>query len=95
MKENTTKIESFFNELDRVITGQQDLKRDILICLLSGGHILLEGAPGLAKTLTVNTVAKIMGMSFQRIQFTPDLLPSDLIGAKIYDPGSKKFDVKK
>lgn len=89
------KIQDFFAELDRVIVGQKNLKRDILICLLSGGHILLEWAPWLAKTLTVNTVAKAVGATFQRIQFTPDLLPSDLIGAKIYDPASKSFSVKK
>lgn len=95
MKDFQEKIESFFAELDSVIVGQKNLKRDILICLLSSGHILLEWAPGLAKTLTVNTFAKAMGMSFQRIQFTPDLLPSDLIGAKIYDPTSQSFSVKK
>ncbi len=95
MENSKQKIQDFFTELDSVIVWQKKLKRDILICLLSGGHILLEWAPGLAKTLTVNTVAKLVWATFQRIQFTPDLLPSDLIGAKIYDPTTKEFGVKK
>lgn len=82
-------------EIDSVIVGQKELKRDIIIALFAGGHILLEGAPGLAKTKTVTSFAKALDLSFQRIQFTPDLLPSDLVGAKIYDPQSKKYEVKK
>lgn len=89
------KIQSLFSELDSVIVGQETMKRDILIALLSGGHILLEWAPGLAKTLTVKTFSDAVSLWFQRIQFTPDLLPSDLIGAKIYNPESKTFDVRK
>lgn len=78
-----------------MIIGQEALKRDILVAFFAGGHILLEGAPGLAKTKTIETFARCMSLHFQRIQFTPDLLPSDLIGAKIYDPESKSFHVKK
>lgn len=89
------KIELLNEEIGKVIVGQENLKRDIVVALLAGGHILLEWAPGLAKTRTVNTFAEALKLSFQRIQFTPDLLPSDLIGAKIYDPDAKIFEVKK
>lgn len=89
------KIEALQDEVSQVIVGQQDLKRDIVVALLAGGHILLEWAPGLAKTKTVSTFSRALSLSFQRIQFTPDLLPSDLIGAKIYDPEAKQFEVKK
>lgn len=88
-------IQELFWEVKKVIVWQDDLLRDILIVLLSGWHILLEGAPGLAKTLTVSTFSEVLSLTFSRIQFTPDLLPSDLIGAKIYDPEAKKFEVRK
>lgn len=89
------KIQELKQEVGKVIVGQENLKRDIIIALLAGGHILLEGAPGLAKTKTISTFARSLSLSFQRIQFTPDLLPSDLIGAKIYDLDAKLFEVKK
>jgi len=92
--ENNEKIVKILSELDEVIIGQRNLKRDILISLLAGGHILLEWAPWLGKTLTVKTFAATVNLAFSRIQFTPDLLPSDLIGAKIYNQESKSFDVK-
>lgn len=82
-------------EVWKVIVGQNDLKRDIIIALLSRGHILLEGAPWLAKTRTVSTFSEALSLRFQRIQFTPDLLPSDLVWAKIYDPAAKMFEIKK
>ena len=82
-------------EVGKIIVGQENLKRDIVVALFAGGHILLEGAPGLAKTRTVSTFSKALSLKFQRIQFTPDLLPSDLIGAKIYDPEAKQFEVKR
>ena len=82
-------------EVKKVIVGQDDLLRDILIALLCKWHILLEWAPWLAKTLTVNTFSEALSLSFSRIQFTPDLLPSDLTGANIYDPSAKKFEVRK
>jgi MoxR-like ATPase len=95
MQESQEKIQELLDEVGKVIVGQENLKRDIVIALLSGGHILLEGAPGLAKTRTISTFSEALRLDFQRIQFTPDLLPSDLIGAKIYDPDAKIFEVKK
>ncbi|MCD5374985.1 AAA family ATPase [Candidatus Gracilibacteria bacterium] len=95
MQDFSKKIEDLLDEVGRVIVGQDDLKRDIIIALLSGGHILLEGVPGLAKTRTVSSFSQALSLDFQRIQFTPDLLPSDLIGARIYDPEAKIFEVKK
>lgn len=95
MQEFSEKIELLLEEVWKVIVGQDNLKRDIVIAMLSGWHILLEGAPGLAKTRTVNSFAESLKLDFQRIQFTPDLLPSDLVGAKIYDPQAKIFEVKK
>lgn len=89
------KIWQLLDEVGKVIVGQDNLKRDIVIALLSGGHILLEWAPGLAKTRTVSSFSQALKLDFQRIQFTPDLLPSDLIWAKIYDPDAKSFEVKK
>ena len=89
------KLQEVLVEVQKIIVGQDDLLRDILISLLCEWHILLEWAPGLAKTLTVNTFSQVLSLSFSRIQFTPDLLPSDLIGAKIYDPEAKKFEVRK
>ena len=95
MKNFSLKMKGLQNEVSKIIVGQNDLKRDIMIALFSGGHILLEWAPGLAKTRTVSTFSDALGLKFQRIQFTPDLLPSDLVGAKIYDPEAKTFEVKK
>lgn len=95
MTNYTDKIHNFFKEIDSFIVGQTNLKKDILICLFSRWHILLEWAPWLAKTLTVNTIAQFVWADFKRIQFTPDLLPSDLLWAKIYDPSKKDFQIKK
>ena len=79
MTDFADKIKILEEEVGKVIVGQENLKRDIIVALLAGGHILLEGAPGLAKTRTVSSFAEALKLSFQRIQFTPDLLPSDLI----------------
>ena len=79
----------------QVIVGQEELIEHLLVALLAGGHVLLEGVPGLAKTLTVNTLANLIQTKFQRIQFTPDLLPADLIGTQIYDPKNGSFEIKK
>jgi len=95
MQEFSKKIQLLLDEVGQVIVGQESLKRDIVISLLSGGHILLEWAPWLAKTRTVSSFAQALKLWFQRIQFTPDLLPSDLVGAKIYDPDVKEFSTKK
>lgn len=83
------------HEMQKVIVGQKDLIEGLLIGLLSNGNILLEGVPGLAKTLAINTLAKTINASFSRIQFTPDLLPADLLGTMIYSQKSEDFVVKK
>jgi MoxR-like ATPase len=82
-------------EVENVIVGQRDLIDRLLVGLLCNGHILIEGVPGLAKTLTVTTLARAMQTSFQRIQFTPDLLPADLVGTLVYNPKTGDFTVKK
>src|SRR3954471_5768320 len=83
------------HQIGRVLVGQKTLIDRLLISLLTGGHVLLEGVPGLAKTLTVRTLARALRLSFKRIQFTPDLLPADLIGTQIYNPRSGEFSIKK
>ena len=82
-------------EIGKIIIGQEDMIDKILIGLLSNGHILIEGVPGLAKTLTVSTLAKALSTEFKRIQFTPDMLPADLIGTLIYNQKTGTFQVKK
>jgi len=89
------KISQIKDEIQKVIVGQDEMIDALLIGLLCDGHILLEGVPGLAKTTTVNTLAKTLGLEFKRVQFTPDLLPSDIIGTEIYDPKNNQFRVKK
>ncbi len=81
-------------EVKRVIVGQDRLVERMLVGLLARGHLLLEGVPGVAKTLAVETVARVVGGSFARIQFTPDLVPSDILGTRIYRPGREQFDVE-
>ncbi len=88
-------IDEIHNELDKVIVGQRYMIDRLLIGLLADGHVLLEGVPGLAKTLTVSSLAKVISTKFQRIQFTPDLLPADLIGTLIYNQKEGEFTVKK
>ncbi len=82
-------------EMNKVIVGQKQLVEDLLIGLLANGHILLEGVPGLAKTLAINTLANIVDARFSRIQFTPDLLPADLIGTMIFSQKTEQFQIKK
>ncbi|GAB4037429.1 AAA family ATPase [Spirosoma gilvum] len=89
-----TKIREVFGEMSKVVVGQERLLNRLLIGLFTGGHILLEGVPGLAKTLTINTLAKVLELDFQRIQFTPDLLPADLIGTMIFNQKTAEFEVK-
>lgn len=89
------KIREVINEVKKVVVGQDRMVNRLLIGLFTNGHILLEGVPGLAKTLTVNTLAKVINLDFKRIQFTPDLLPSDLIGTMIYNQQNGDFEVKK
>jgi MoxR-like ATPase len=87
-------LESALFEVKRVIVGQDRMVERILVCLLAEGHCLVEGVPGLAKTLTVETFANAIGGSFVRLQFTPDLVPSDLVGTRIYRPSREAFDVE-
>ncbi len=82
-------------EIGKVIVGQKHMSERLLVALLSHGHILLEGVPGLAKTLAISTLAKTIDAKFSRLQFTPDLLPADLIGTQIYSPKNEQFSVKK
>ena len=89
------KIAEVIQEVKKVVVGQDKMVNRLLIGLFTNGHILLEGVPGLAKTLTVNTLAKVLHLNFNRIQFTPDLLPSDLIGTMIYNQQKSNFEVKK
>ena len=79
------KYKNLTSEIGKVIIGQQDTVQNVLISIFSKGHCLLVGVPGLAKTLLVNTIADALGLSFNRIQFTPDLMPSDIVGAEILD----------
>ena len=88
-------VEALRREMGRVIVGQQHLVDTLLIGLLSNGHILLEGVPGLAKTLAINTLAQAVDAKFNRIQFTPDLLPADLLGTLIYSQKTEQFQIKK
>src|SRR5919205_823054 len=87
-------LERALFEVKRVIVGQDRVIERLMVALLARGHCLLEGAPGLAKTLTAETLATVVGGSFVRIQFTPDLVPSDLVGTRIYRPSTERFDVE-
>jgi MoxR-like ATPase len=93
--EHKQKIREVFSEVAKVVVGQDYMVNRLLIGLFTNGHILLEGVPGLAKTLTVSTLARVLHLDFQRIQFTPDLLPADLVGTMIYNQKEGKFEVKK
>ena len=88
-------VDRLLDEVGRVIVGQKAMVERLLVGLLADGHVLMEGVPGLAKTLTVRTLADTIRTSFQRIQFTPDLLPADLIGTLIYDPRKTEFKTRK
>jgi MoxR-like ATPase len=86
-------VESAVFEIKRVIAGQDEMLERVFVCLLAGGHLLIEGVPGLAKTLTIKTVAGVLGGTFHRVQFTPDLVPADLVGTRIYQ-GRQGFDTE-
>jgi MoxR-like ATPase len=88
------KLEQALYEIRRVIAGQEEMLERVLVCLLAGGHLLIEGVPGLAKTLTIKTTAAVLGGTFHRVQFTPDLVPSDLVGTRVYRPDRAEFDVE-
>ncbi|MDO9397310.1 MAG: AAA family ATPase, partial [Herbiconiux sp.] len=87
-------LEAVLYETKRVIVGQDAMLERVLVALLAGGHVLLEGVPGLAKTLTVKTLAEVMGGTFRRVQFTPDLVPADLVGTRIWRPDTGNFDTQ-
>ncbi len=87
-------VENIKTEISKVLVGQDKMVEGLLAGLLCRGHILLEGVPGLAKTTAVNALAKTLGLNFKRVQFTPDLLPSDIIGTEIYDPSTNTFKIK-
>ena len=89
------KVQQVIDEVGKVVVGQERMLNRLLIGLFTNGHILLEGVPGLAKTLIINTLAKVLHMDFHRIQFTPDLLPADLVGTMIYNQKTGEFEVKK
>ena len=95
IKQESAFVDLLQHEMDKVIIGQRDMTQKLMIGLLSNGHVLLEGVPGLAKTLAINTLAKATNVSFNRIQFTPDLLPADLVGTLIYNQKKEEFAVKK
>ncbi len=95
VREQRDRLEPFYAEVGKIIVGQRGLIDRLLIGLLTDGHILLEGVPGLAKTLAIRTVARTLRLDFKRIQFTPDLLPADVIGTQIYNPRTGEFTVKK
>jgi len=90
-----TKITAIQKEVGKIIVGQEELVDSLLIGLISGGHILVEGVPGLAKTTAINALSKSLGLGFKRIQFTPDLLPSDVVGTEVYNQKDASFSVRK
>lgn len=91
----TDRIQRVLTEVSRIIIGQEEVLTQVCIALLCNGHILLEGVPGVAKTTMIKALTNALGMSFKRIQFTPDLLPADLIGSPIYNPKTHEFETKK
>jgi len=94
-REEYLKVQNLFQEIGKVIVGQEDMIQGILTGLFTGGHILIEGLPGLAKTLSISTVAKAVSLQFQRVQFTPDLLPTDIIGTMVFNASTQEFTPKK
>ena len=94
-KIDTAKVQAIREEVGKVIVGQEKLIDRLILAMVTGGHILLEGVPGLAKTLSVNTLAKVLGLDFRRISFTPDLLPADVVGTLVYSPKTGEFSPKK
>jgi MoxR-like ATPase len=88
------RLEKALFEIRRVIAGQEAMLERVLICMVAQGHLLIEGVPGLAKTLTIKTAAAVLGGTFSRIQFTPDLVPSDLVGTRVYRPGEGVFETE-
>ena len=92
--EISERLEQALFEIRRVIAGQDRMLERVLVCLLAQGHLLIEGVPGLAKTLTIKTTAGVLGGTFARVQFTPDLVPADLVGTRVYKPDHGTFDTE-
>jgi MoxR-like ATPase len=92
--EISERLEQALFEIRRVIAGQDQMLERVLVCLLAQGHLLIEGVPGLAKTLTIKTTAGVLGGTFARVQFTPDLVPSDLVGTRVFRPDQGTFDTE-
>ena len=95
VQEKHTLIDGIYQQISRQVVGQRYMIERLIMGLLAGGHILLEGVPGLAKTTTVNALASCLRSNFKRIQFTPDLMPSDLVGTSIYNLKTNAFEFKK
>src|SRR5574344_683418 len=95
IEQKSTFVQTIVSGMDQVIVGQKHLVESLLISLLSDGHVLLEGVPGLAKTLAIKSLAQLIDAQYSRIQFTPDLLPADVVGTLIYSQKEEKFNVKK
>jgi MoxR-like ATPase len=95
IKEESQVIDRILTEVEKVIVGQRNLLEDIIIALITNGHILLEGVPGLAKTLAIKTISQALDLKFARIQFTPDLLPADLTGTMVFNPKNSDFYTRK
>jgi MoxR-like ATPase len=95
IRQQRDRLEPLYREMAKVLIGQRGLIDRLLVGLLTGGHVLIEGVPGLAKTLAVRTLAAGLHLNFSRIQFTPDLLPADVVGTQIYNPRSGEFSIKK
>ncbi|MEO0336682.1 MAG: MoxR family ATPase [Pseudomonadota bacterium] len=95
IKQESQFVDRALTEVSKVVVGQSEMLEGILMGLLTGGHVLLEGVPGLAKTLTISSVSDAISLDFQRVQFTPDLLPTDLIGTMVFNPKSGEFAPKK
>src|SRR3954468_19676393 len=91
---DAAEVERVLFEVSRVVVGQDRMIERVLVCLLARGHCLLEGVPGVAKTLAVSTIARAVGGDFARLQFTPDLVPSDVVGTRVYRMGREEFDVE-
>ena len=94
VRQEAALVQDIRREMAKVIIGQERLVDRLIIALLANGHVLLEGVPGLAKTLSVRTLATILKTTFSRIQFTPDLLPADLVGTLVYNPREGSFTTK-
>ncbi|MBS1936192.1 MAG: MoxR family ATPase [Bacteroidetes bacterium] len=95
IQEASSFVDLIDQEMQKIIVGQKDMVQKLLVALLADGHIMLEGMPGLAKTLAIKTLSEVVDVGFSRIQFTPDLLPADLVGTMVYSPRSEEFTVKK